>query len=114
VAQAALDLQEYKMNREQRRRNKKLKVDSAKSEQTKENEVNEVSEKVALFDKLPDACNACNKTFNKKNKMQVSTWSVVVRNDTEQVRLYCPDCWSKAKAVVQAYEKENGYGRTEE
>jgi len=42
------------------------------------------------------------------------SWSVVVRNDTEEVRLYCPDCWGKAKAVVQAYEKENGYGTTEE
>ena len=38
------------------------------------------------------------------------SWNVVVRNDIGEVRLYCPDCWKKAKDVVQAYEKENGYG----
>ena len=90
------------MNRAQRRaaakRNKKI----------EQSQNSEVEEKIALFGKLPNECQACLAAFDKKDKSQVMTWSVVVRNDTEQVRLYCPDCWSKAKAVVEAYEKENG------
>ena len=67
-----------------------------------------------MFGKLEDECLVCQAPFDKKGKHQVKSWSVVVRNDTEEVRLYCSDCWGKAKAVVQAYEKENGYGTTEE
>ncbi len=92
------------MNRAQRRAAKK----------NKKNESSEVQEKMAMFGKLEDECLVCQAPFNKKDKQQVMSWSVVVRNDTEEVRLYCPDCWGKAKAVVQAYEKENGYGTTEE
>lgn len=87
------------MNRAQRR---------AAAKRNKKNENSEVEEKMALFGKLPDECLACQASFDKKDKKQVMSWSVVVRNDTEQVRLYCPDCWSKAKAVVEAYEKDNG------
>ena len=90
------------MNRAQRRaaakRNKKL-------EQSQDSEV---QEKMTLFGKIPNECQACLNPFDKTDKSQVVSWSVVVRNDIEQVRLYCPDCWSKAKAVVEAYEKENG------
>ena len=92
------------MNRAQRRAAKK----------NKKNESSEVQEKMAMFGKLEDECLVCQTPFDKKDKQQVMSWSVVVRNDTEEVRLYCPDCWGKAKAVVQAYEKENGYGRTKE
>ena len=92
------------MNRAQRRATKK----------NKKNESSEVQEKMAMFGKLEDECLVCQTPFDKKDKQQVMSWSVVVRNDTEEVRLYCPDCWGKAKAVVQAYEKENGYGTTEE
>jgi hypothetical protein len=87
------------MNRAQRR---------AAAKRNKKNENPELEEKMGLFNKLPDECLACQAPFDKKDKSQVMSWSVVVRNDTEQVRLYCPDCWSKAKAVVEAYEKENG------
>jgi hypothetical protein len=87
------------MNRAQRR---------AAAKRKKKNENPELQEKMTLFGKLPDECQACLEPFDKKDKNQVMSWSVVVRNDTEQVRLYCPDCWSKAKAVVEAYEKENG------
>ena len=92
------------MNRAQRRAAKK----------NKKNESSEVQEKMTMFGKLEDECLVCQTPFDKKDKQQVMSWSVVVRNDTEEVRLYCPDCWGKAKAVVQAYEKENGYGTTEE
>jgi|TARA_R110002126_G_scaffold224303_1_gene369227 hypothetical protein len=93
------------MNRAQRR---------ASAKKNKKNESSEVQEKMAMFGKLEDECLVCQAPFDKKDKQQVMSWSVVVRNDTEEVRLYCPDCWGKAKSVVQAYEKENGYGTTEE
>ena len=93
------------MNREQRRAQDKL---------NKKNQNSEVAEKMAMFGKMPNECLACLTPFDKRNKKQVMSWSVVVRNDKEEVRLYCPECWSKAKEVVQAYEKENGYGTTEE
>ena len=93
------------MNRAQRR---------AAAKRNKKNENPELQEKMGLFDKIPDECLACQAPFNKKDKDQVMTWSVVVRNDTEQVRLYCPDCWSKAQAVVQAYEKEQGHDRSKD
>ena len=87
------------MNRAQRR---------AAAKRNKKSENPELQEKMTLFGKLPNECQACLEPFDKKDKDQVMSWSVVVRNDIEQVRLYCPDCWSKAKAVVEAYEKENG------
>jgi len=86
------------MNRAQRR---------AAAKRNKKNENSELEEKIGLFNKLPDQCLTCQASFDKKDKSQVMSWSVVVRNDTEQVRLYCPNCWAKAKAVVEAYEKEN-------
>jgi len=88
------------MNREQRR---------AAAKRNKKNKNPEVEEKIALFDKLEDECLVCHAPFDKKDKNQVASWSVVVRNDIQKVRLYCPDCWENAKAVVQAYEKEHGF-----
>jgi ribosomal protein L44E len=31
----------------------------------------------------------------------VMSWSVVVRKETETVRLYCPECWDMAKKLVE-------------
>jgi hypothetical protein len=64
----------------------------------------DLAEKIFLFNKLPDECSACEKTFDKKDRDMVFSWSVVVRNDEEQVRLYCPTCWDAAqKAVKKVY-----------
>jgi hypothetical protein len=71
----------------------------------------ELKKKVGLFNKLPDHCLACQKDFDKKNKDMVMTWSVVVRRDKEIVRLYCPECWEKAKKIIK--EVENGTTNTE-
>ena len=81
------------MNREQRRAQDKL---------NKKNQNSEVAEKMTMFGKMPNECLACLTPFDKRDKKQVLSWSVVVRNDKEEVRLYCPECWSRAKAVVQA------------
>ena len=85
------------MNRAQRR---------AAAKRNKKNESSEVEEKMALFGKLPDECLACQASFDKKDKSQVMTWSVVVRNDTEQVRLYCPDCWGKANKIIEEFNND--------
>ena len=29
------------------------------------------------------------------------TWNVVVREEEEIVRLYCPECWDKANKIIK-------------
>tara|TARA_R110002020_G_scaffold267815_4_gene482980 strand:- start:404 stop:679 length:276 start_codon:yes stop_codon:yes gene_type:complete len=84
------------MNRKQRRAMEK-KVSKENSQK--------LAEKIFQFDKLPDECLACLKPFDKKNKEEVRTWNVVVR-DEDTVRLYCPECWVMARKVAAQYKKE--------
>ncbi len=56
-------------------------------------------EKLNMFDRIPNECSACTSDFDKKNREMVTTWNVVVREET--VRLYCPGCWSKAQSAAQ-------------
>jgi len=88
------------MNRQQRRA-------AAKNKDTAE-----VEEQVALFGKLPDQCLTCEKPYNKKDKEMAMTWSVVIHKEEELVRLYCPDCWQKAKKITEDFAKhiEERYG----
>tara|TARA_R100000808_G_scaffold5977_1_gene17968 strand:+ start:1212 stop:1487 length:276 start_codon:yes stop_codon:yes gene_type:complete len=65
----------------------------------------ELATKVALFGKLGDACMTCDKPFDKKDKEQVMSWSVVVREQEEKVNLYCPECWDRAKTIVEEFKK---------
>ena len=81
------------MNRKQRRALKKL----SKSEQ-------EMAQQVTLFGLLPDSCSACQKSFDKKDKAMVFSWSVVVHNETETVRLFCPQCVAHTKRVIEENE----------
>ena len=85
------------MNRKQRR--------AMKRELKKQHGVEDtIAEKMIMFDRLPSECSACEKAFDKKDRDMVFSWSVVVRNDEEQVRLYCPTCWDAAqKAVKKVY-----------
>ena len=76
------------MNRKQRRAMKKNKGAEA------------LESEMALFGKLPDECMTCDKPFDKKDKEMAFTWSVVVHKATEEVRLYCPDCWERANSIV--------------
>tara|TARA_R110002020_G_scaffold336634_2_gene552068 strand:- start:311 stop:580 length:270 start_codon:yes stop_codon:yes gene_type:complete len=57
-----------------------------------------MANQVAQFGKLPQACDACQKDFDKKNKDMVQSWSVVVKQ--EVVRLFCPDCIEKTQEVL--------------
>ena len=85
------------MNRKQRR--------AAKRELKKQHGVEDaVAEKMFLFEKLPKECSACTKPFDKQDRDMVVSWNVVVREEEDIVRRYCPDCWKAAqKAVKQVY-----------
>jgi len=65
----------------------------------------ELAMKVALFGKIPDKCLTCEELFDKTNKEMVTTWSVVVREKEDAVRLYCPTCWKKAVQIIEDFKK---------
>ena len=58
-----------------------------------------------LFDKLPGECLTCGEDFDKRDKKQVTSWSVVVREKEEKVNLYCPTCWNQAKELLKEMEE---------
>ena len=75
---------------------------SLKRKQLREKEKNakkELKKKIGLFNRLPDHCLVCQKAFDKKDKKMVMSWSVVVKED--KVRLYCPECWDRAKKLIE-------------
>jgi len=81
---------------------------SKKLQRKKEKEAQkELKKKVGLFNKLSDECFACQKPFDKKNREMVNTWSVVVQQSQQEVRLYCPECWEFAKQLIM--EAKDGY-----
>ena len=63
----------------------------------------DLKQKMGLFDKIPEECLACEEPFDRQDREQVMSWSVVVRED--DVRLYCPDCWTKAQTIVRDFDK---------
>ena len=79
------------MNRKQRRAIKKHVGQDAQEK---------MADQVALFGRLPEMCNICQKEFDKKDRDMVNSWSVVVKQ--EVVRLFCPECINKAKEVINA------------
>jgi len=66
----------------------------------------ELSRKIDLFGKAPDYCLTCHKKFDKANKEMVTSWYVIVRNQEEKVRLYCPTCWEKAQDFIERLEND--------
>tara|TARA_A100001391_G_scaffold198692_1_gene180617 strand:+ start:897 stop:1142 length:246 start_codon:yes stop_codon:yes gene_type:complete len=79
------------MNRKQRRAIKKHMGQDVQEK---------MADQVALFGKLPEMCNICQKEFDKKDRDMVNSWSVVVKQ--EVVRLFCPECVNKAKEAIDA------------
>lgn len=86
------------MNRKQRRKAKKKLTPSEQN----------LSEKIFLFNKIPDACNTCAEPFDKKDKAMALSWKVVIREEKQQVRLFCPVCINKAKEAIDASQKNFG------
>ena len=77
------------MNRETRRHlEKKIGKDATKN----------AAEKIAQFGNLPEKCDACHESFDKKDKVMVQSWRVVVRQET--VRLFCPTCIQKVEELA--------------
>ena len=84
------------MNRKQRR-------DAAK--QAKKQGNSELHEKISLFGKMPDHCMICYKDFDKKDREQVMSWNVVVREKENRVNLYCPQCWEKSLKFIEEVQE---------
>ena len=82
------------MNRKQRRTLKKQMGADAQEK---------MSTQIAQFGKLPEACDVCQKDFDKKDREMIASWSVVVKQ--EVVRLFCPECINKAKEVLNGSNK---------
>jgi Zn finger protein HypA/HybF involved in hydrogenase expression len=59
-----------------------------------------MKKQMGMFDRLPESCSACEKEFPKTREAHM-TWRVVVRNEKQQVRLFCPECQEKAKKVLE-------------
>ena len=66
----------------------------------------EMRKQLNMFGMLGEQCMACQKNFDKKSKEHAKTWRVVVRKDKSRVSLYCPDCWAKAKELVDQLEEK--------
>jgi hypothetical protein len=64
-----------------------------------------MAEKSVLFGKLPDKCTGCAAPYDKKSKEHATTWSVTVYTDSEEVKLFCPECWPNVKAYLEDQAK---------
>ena len=65
----------------------------------------DMAQKMNMFDRMPDECSACEKSFDKRDRDMVMSWNVVVRAEEDVVRLYCPECWGKAKEIIEEFGK---------
>ena len=77
-----------------------------KRKKTKEAE-EKVSEKLGMFDRIPDSCLTCEKPFDKKDKKDVNSFRVVVRESENKVNLYCDTCWDSAINLIQEISKKS-------
>jgi len=80
-----------KLRNMKRKKDKKIKKD--------------IQEKMFMFDKIGDHCETCQKPFDKTSRDQVSSWNVVVKEEQNVVRLYCPECWKKALSIIDDFKK---------
>lgn len=67
-----------------------------------------MQEQITMFDKIGDHCLVCNEPFDRRNKEQAKTWTVVVRKSEGKVNLYCPACWNKAHDIIEDFKKHRG------
>ena len=85
-----------KRHKKKLKRSAKKKKDKAKAEAKQE----QVNKQMGMFDRLPKVCSACAKEFPKTREAHMS-WRVVVRNEKQQVRLFCPECQDKVKDLLE-------------
>jgi predicted RNA-binding Zn-ribbon protein involved in translation (DUF1610 family) len=81
---------------------KKIKRDKKKKKEKKlaADQQQRLTKQMGMFDMLPESCSACDKEFPKTREAHM-TWRVTVRNEEQQVRLFCPDCQERAKKMVE-------------
>ncbi len=72
----------------------------------------DLSQKINMFDRLPENCYNCEADFDRKNKEQVQSWFVVVKNKEQSVKVYCPPCWEKAQKALQEIVEHYTKGKT--
>ena len=93
------------MNRKQRRaRDRQIKKSKAKT--------SEMEQKLGLFDLMPNQCLVCHKSFDKTDKEQVMSWNVVVREQEQSVKIYCPSCWNNAIKILNEIGVSPDEGQT--
>ncbi len=59
-----------------------------------------MTKQMNMFDRLPDSCSACAAEFPKTREAHM-TWKVTVRHEEQLVRLFCPDCQTRAQQLVE-------------
>jgi len=79
----------------------KKKITRKKSIDKKKEAEKKLSSRLMMFDKIPEKCLTCEENFDRKNKEMAQTWHVIAKKDS--VRLFCPNCWQKARDVVEQY-----------
>jgi len=86
----------------------KRKMARTKTKRFKKDFKKQMKRQLMMFDKLKDECAACEKPFDKKSKEHAATWKVVVREEEEVVRLYCPECWDEANELIKEIQDDIG------
>ena len=86
----------HKKHQKKLKRAKKKKKEKAQAQETQQR----LTKQMNMFDRLPKECSTCEKDFPKTQEAHMS-WRVVVRNEKQQVRLFCPDCQEKAKKLAE-------------
>jgi|TARA_Y100000034_G_C6872351_1_gene398455 hypothetical protein len=85
----------------------KKKIARKKAIDKKKEAEKKLSSRLMMFDKIPEKCLACEEIFDKKSKDMAMSWHVTVRE--ESVRLFCPNCWQKARDVINEYHGGGGH-----
>ena len=85
---------------------KKLKRAAKKKKEKKltQDQQQKMRNQMNMFDRLPKVCNTCDEVFPKTREAHMS-WKVVVRNQEQQVRLFCPACLEKASKLVEEQDE---------
>ena len=85
-----------KKHKKKVKRSAKKKKDKAAARAAQE----KIQKQMNMFDRMPSKCSACSKPFPRDREAHM-TWQVVVRNQEQQVRLFCPECQEKARKIVE-------------
>jgi hypothetical protein len=85
-----------KKHAKQIKRDKKKKKEKSQVQEDQQR----LKKQMNMFDKMPESCSACKKDFPKTREAHMA-WQVIVRNEEQLVRLFCPDCQEKAKELVE-------------